>query len=92
MTALVAVVRPSEDGSPWCTPGVGFAPPSSATPSSISACLRRVRVISQQLNSTQARLFPRALVSDVGYVSIEIAHLLKLNEGDGYDTIYHEHS
>jgi C-methyltransferase C-terminal domain/Putative zinc binding domain/Methyltransferase domain len=33
----------------------------------------------------------RALVSDVGYVSIEIPHLLKLIEGNEYDTIYHEH-
>jgi C-methyltransferase C-terminal domain/Putative zinc binding domain/Methyltransferase domain len=33
----------------------------------------------------------RALVSDVGYVSIEIPHLLRLIEGNEYDTIYHEH-
>jgi len=33
----------------------------------------------------------RALVSDQGYVSIEIPHLLRLIEGREYDTIYHEH-
>jgi C-methyltransferase C-terminal domain/Putative zinc binding domain/Methyltransferase domain len=33
----------------------------------------------------------RALVSGGGYVSIEIPHLLKLIEGNEYDTIYHEH-
>jgi C-methyltransferase C-terminal domain/Putative zinc binding domain/Methyltransferase domain len=33
----------------------------------------------------------RALVADAGYVSIEIPHLLKLIEGNEYDTIYHEH-
>jgi hypothetical protein len=33
----------------------------------------------------------RALVSDVSYVSIELAHLLKLIESNEYDTIYHEH-
>src|SRR4029453_14942350 len=33
----------------------------------------------------------RALVADTGYVSIEIPHLLKLIEGNEYDTIYHEH-
>jgi SAM-dependent methyltransferase len=33
----------------------------------------------------------RALVSDRGYVSIEIPHLLRLIEGREYDTIYHEH-
>lgn len=33
----------------------------------------------------------RALVSDTGYVSIEIPHLLRLIEGNEYDTIYHEH-
>ncbi len=33
----------------------------------------------------------RALLSDTGYVSIEIPHLLKLIEGRLYDTIYHEH-
>lgn len=33
----------------------------------------------------------RALVADDGYVSIEIPHLLRLMEGNQYDTIYHEH-
>lgn len=33
----------------------------------------------------------RALVSNTGYVSIEIPHLLRLIEGSEYDTIYHEH-
>ena len=33
----------------------------------------------------------RALVSDTGYVSIEIPHLLRLVESREYDTIYHEH-
>jgi hypothetical protein len=33
----------------------------------------------------------RALVSDNGYVSIEIPHLLRLVESREYDTIYHEH-
>jgi hypothetical protein len=33
----------------------------------------------------------RALVADTGYVSIEIPHLLRLIEGNEYDTIYHEH-
>ncbi len=33
----------------------------------------------------------RALVSDTGYVTIEIPHLLRLIEGREYDTIYHEH-
>jgi hypothetical protein len=33
----------------------------------------------------------RALVSDTGTVSIEIPHLLRLIEGNEYDTIYHEH-
>src|SRR6187200_1897105 len=33
----------------------------------------------------------RALVADKGRVSIEIPHLLKLIEGNEYDTIYHEH-
>jgi hypothetical protein len=33
----------------------------------------------------------RALVSDTGYVSIEIPHLLKLVLHREYDTIYHEH-
>ncbi len=33
----------------------------------------------------------RALVADEGYVSIEIPHLLRLMEGNQYDTIYHEH-
>lgn len=33
----------------------------------------------------------RALVSDDGWVSIEIPHLLRLIEGNEYDTIYHEH-
>jgi hypothetical protein len=33
----------------------------------------------------------RALVSDTGYVSIEIPHLLKLGAHREYDTIYHEH-
>ena len=33
----------------------------------------------------------RALVSDSGYVSIEIPHLLRLIEDNEYDTIYHEH-
>jgi 2-polyprenyl-3-methyl-5-hydroxy-6-metoxy-1,4-benzoquinol methylase len=33
----------------------------------------------------------RALVADSGMVSIEIPHLLRLIEGNEYDTIYHEH-
>ena len=33
----------------------------------------------------------RALVADHGYVTIEIPHLLRLIEGNEYDTIYHEH-
>jgi hypothetical protein len=33
----------------------------------------------------------RALVTDSGQVSIEIPHLLRLIEGNEYDTIYHEH-
>jgi SAM-dependent methyltransferase len=33
----------------------------------------------------------RALVADNGWVSIEIPHLLRLIEGNEYDTIYHEH-
>lgn len=33
----------------------------------------------------------RALVADTGTVSIEIPHLLRLIEGNEYDTIYHEH-
>ena len=33
----------------------------------------------------------KGLVSDGGYVSIEISHLLRLIEGNEYDTIYHEH-
>jgi hypothetical protein len=33
----------------------------------------------------------RALVADSGHVSIEIPHLLRLIEGNEYDTIYHEH-
>jgi SAM-dependent methyltransferase len=33
----------------------------------------------------------RALVADNGRVSIEIPHLLRLIEGNEYDTIYHEH-
>jgi 2-polyprenyl-3-methyl-5-hydroxy-6-metoxy-1,4-benzoquinol methylase len=33
----------------------------------------------------------RALVADDGMVSIEIPHLLRLIEGNEYDTIYHEH-
>ncbi|MCA5892896.1 class I SAM-dependent methyltransferase [Isoptericola sp. NEAU-Y5] len=33
----------------------------------------------------------RALVADDGRVSIEIPHLLRLIEGNEYDTIYHEH-
>lgn len=33
----------------------------------------------------------RALVADTGRVSIEIPHLLRLIEGNEYDTIYHEH-
>jgi hypothetical protein len=33
----------------------------------------------------------RALVSDGGYVSIEIPHLQRLIDGRLYDTIYHEH-
>ena len=33
----------------------------------------------------------RALVADHGSVSIEIPHLLRLIEGNEYDTIYHEH-
>jgi hypothetical protein len=33
----------------------------------------------------------RALVADDGIVSIEIPHLLRLIEGNEFDTIYHEH-
>ena len=33
----------------------------------------------------------RALVADSGRVSIEIPHLLRLIQGNEYDTIYHEH-
>ena len=33
----------------------------------------------------------RALLADDGHVSIEIPHLLRLIEGNEYDTIYHEH-
>jgi SAM-dependent methyltransferase len=33
----------------------------------------------------------RRLVSDDGYVTIEIPHLLRLIHGNEYDTIYHEH-
>jgi hypothetical protein len=33
----------------------------------------------------------RALVADTGHVTIEIPHLLRLIEGNEYDTIYHEH-
>ena len=33
----------------------------------------------------------RALVADDGYVTIEIPHLLRLIDGNEYDTIYHEH-
>lgn len=33
----------------------------------------------------------RALVADTGRVSIEIPHLLRLIDGNEYDTIYHEH-
>lgn len=33
----------------------------------------------------------RRLVADDGYVTIEVAHLLRLIEGNEYDTIYHEH-
>lgn len=33
----------------------------------------------------------RALLADGGRVSIEIPHLLRLIEGNEYDTIYHEH-
>jgi C-methyltransferase C-terminal domain/Putative zinc binding domain/Methyltransferase domain len=33
----------------------------------------------------------RALVADSGQVSIEVQHLLRLIEGNEYDTIYHEH-
>jgi cyclopropane fatty-acyl-phospholipid synthase-like methyltransferase len=33
----------------------------------------------------------RALLSDTGFVSIEIPHLLRLVESREYDTIYHEH-
>lgn len=33
----------------------------------------------------------RALVADHGWVTIEIPHLLRLIEGNEYDTIYHEH-
>jgi len=33
----------------------------------------------------------RALVSDSGFVSIEIPHLLRLVDSREYDTIYHEH-
>ena len=33
----------------------------------------------------------RALVADSGHVSIEIPHLLRLIDGNEYDTIYHEH-
>ena len=41
-------------------------------------------------SSTSARGL-RALVADDGPVSIEIPHLLRLIEGNEYDTIYHEH-
>jgi len=33
----------------------------------------------------------RALLADDGFVSIEIPHLLRLIDGNEYDTIYHEH-
>ncbi len=33
----------------------------------------------------------RALVSEHGYVSIEVPHLLRLIQGRQFDTIYHEH-
>jgi len=33
----------------------------------------------------------RALVSNTGFVSIEVPHLLRLMESREYDTIYHEH-
>jgi hypothetical protein len=33
----------------------------------------------------------RALLADDGHVSIEIPHLLRLIDGNEYDTIYHEH-
>ena len=33
----------------------------------------------------------RALLADDGWLSIEIPHLLRLIEGNEYDTIYHEH-
>jgi len=33
----------------------------------------------------------RAIVADDGRVSIEVPHLLRLIEGNEYDTIYHEH-
>jgi SAM-dependent methyltransferase len=33
----------------------------------------------------------RALVADTGRVTIEIPHLLRLIQGNEYDTIYHEH-
>jgi hypothetical protein len=33
----------------------------------------------------------RAMLSPTGHVSIEIPHLLRLIEGNEYDTIYHEH-
>ena len=33
----------------------------------------------------------RALVADDGIVTIEVPHLLRLIEGNEYDTIYHEH-
>jgi len=33
----------------------------------------------------------RALVAEDGHVTIEIPHLLRLIEGNEYDTIYHEH-
>ena len=33
----------------------------------------------------------RALLADDGHVTIEIPHLLRLIEGNEYDTIYHEH-
>ncbi len=33
----------------------------------------------------------RALVADTGTVTIEIPHLMRLIEGNEYDTIYHEH-
>ena len=33
----------------------------------------------------------RALVADDGHVTIEIPHLLRLIDGNEYDTIYHEH-